>query len=374
MSNLSDLYPSGGSEEVAQTLLDHFVLLNGDAEALQVLLANDVTPASFATWISGAGKEAKFTQLISAPNGAAAISASSTAMTAVAASSTAMNAVAASSIAMNAVAASSTAMNAVIASSTALNAVVASSTAMNAVAASSTAMNAVIASSTALNAVIASSTALNAVVASSTAMNAVVASSTAMNAVAASSTAMNAVIASSTALNAVAVSSTAMDAVAASDTASDAIFTSSIAKLVVWNSNTALSAYQANPTQVQRQITVRGITFQTSSLNFTYVSLNTKVILFRAFHDANCDFQLTWNKTSTTVTPTVNSTDGILLPNGDSLGTSIAAIGRTTTYANSGTIPTENNANSNVVSAANGLRRLSRSFSYTPQTVIYITV
>jgi hypothetical protein len=153
MSNLSDLYPSGGSEVVAQTLLDHFVLLNGDAEALQVLLANDVTPASFATWISGSGKEAKFTQLISAPNGAAAV----------AASSTAMDAVIASSLAMTAVAASSTAMNAVIASSTAMDAVAASSTAMTAVAASSTAMDAVFASSTSKLAVYNSDTALTAI-------------------------------------------------------------------------------------------------------------------------------------------------------------------------------------------------------------------
>jgi hypothetical protein len=308
MSNLSDLYPSGGSEVVAQTLLDHFVLLNGDAEALQVLLANDVTPASFATWISGAGKEAKFTQLISAPNGAAAISASSTAMTAVAASSTAMTAVAASS----------------------------------------------------------------------TAMTAVVASSTAMTAVVASSTAMTAVAASSTAMTAVAASSTAMTAVAASDTASDAVFTSSTAKLAVWNSDTALSAYQANPTQVQRQITERGVQVShngvSSDRSFTYVPLNTKVILLRAFHNQSNDFQLAWRTTSTTATPTADSTDGVLLPNGDSLGTTEFAIGRTTSYSNSGTVPTVNNANSNVVSAANGLRRINLSKAFSVQTVIYITV
>jgi hypothetical protein len=284
MSNLSDLYPSGGSEEVAQTLLDHFVLLNGDAEALQVLLANDVTPASFATWISGSGKEAKFTQLISAPNGAAAV------------------------------------------------------------------------------------------VASSTALNAVVASSIAMNAVAASSTAMTAVVASSIAMNAVAASNTAMTAVAASDTASDAVFTSSTAKLAVWNSNTALSAYQANPTQVQRQITERGVTSSATSV-FTFVSVSTKVILLRAFvNSAAANMPLAWRSTSTTPTPTVNSTDGILLPNGDSLGTDIIPPkGRTTTYADSGSAPTANNTNSNVVSAANGLRIIAQNAGYN-KTVIYITV
>jgi len=165
-----------------------------------------------------------------------------------------------------------------------------------------------------------------------------------------------------------------MNAVAASDTASDAVFTSSTAKLAVWNSNTALSAYQANPIQVQRQITERGVTGITNSSRFTYVNLDTKVILLRAFNSSDGDFQLAWRSTSTTATPTPNSADGVLLPNGDSLGTSTAAIGRTTNYANSGTIPTANNANSNVVSAANGLRRMGWRFKIDSQTVIYITV
>jgi len=226
-----------------------------------------------------------------------------------------------------------------------------------------------------MTAVIASSTAMTAVAASSTAMTAVAASSTAMTAVAASSTAMTAVAASSTAMNAVAASSTAMNAVAASNTASDAVFTSSTSKLAVWNSNTALSAYQANPTQVQRQITERGVTSSTSGQSFTYVALNNKVILLRAFNDRNENFGLAWRTTSTTVSPTLNSTDGVLLPNGDSLGLSAPAIGRTTTYANSGTIPTANNANANVVSAANGLKRIIWTVSgNSTQTVIYITV
>jgi hypothetical protein len=194
-----------------------------------------------------------------------------------------------------------------------------------------------------------------------------------ITAVAASSTAMDAVAASSTAMDAVAASSTAMNAVAASDTASDAVFTSSTAKLAVWNSDTALSAYQANPTQVQRQITERGVTSSAASV-FTFVSVSTKVILLRAFVNAAGNMPLAWRSTSTTPTPTVNSTDGILLPNGDSLGTDIIPPkGRTTTYADSGTAPTANNANSNVVSAANGLRIIAQNAGYN-KTVIYITV
>jgi len=173
MSILTELISggAGGGEPVAQELLDHYILLNGDSEALSVLLATGVTPASFATWLSDPAKEAKFTQLMSAPNGASAVAASTTAMNAVAASSTAMTAVAASSTTMNAVAASGTAMNIVIASSTAMNAVAASTTAMNIVVASTTAMTAVAASSTAMTAVAASSTAMTVMNNSSVVMN-----------------------------------------------------------------------------------------------------------------------------------------------------------------------------------------------------------
>ena len=108
----------------------HFVQLNGTSEPLDVLLNN---PGGFNSWLVQEGKMSLFEQLISSPNGAASVAASSTAMNAVIASSTAMNAVAASSTAMNAVAASSTAMNAVIASSTARPIVWASSTALNAI-------------------------------------------------------------------------------------------------------------------------------------------------------------------------------------------------------------------------------------------------
>ena len=339
MSNFSDLYPSGGGEGgevVAQKLLDHFVLLNGDAEALEVLLATDVTPSSFATWISGSGKVVKFKQLISSPNGALAIVFSRTAMDAVVDSSVAMEEFSLSSVAMNAVAASSTAMNIVAASSTARTIIGSSGLAFDTISASNMAIGKYVAGNAQLDPTLFAD------------------------------------------MNAVAASSTAMNAVAASDVASDAVFTSSTAKLAVWNSDTALSAYQANPTQVQRQITERGVQVShngtSGDRSFTYVPLNTKVILLRAFHNTNNDFELAWRTTSTTVSPTPNSTDGVLLPNGDSLGTTELAIGRTTNYSNSGTAPTANNANSNVVSAANGLRRMELSETFSTQTVIYIAV
>jgi len=244
---------------------------------------------------------------------------------------------------------------------------------MNAVAASSTAMNIVAASSTAMNIVAASSTAMNIVAASSTARTIIGSSGLAFDTISASNMAIGKYVAGNAQLDPTLFAD--MDAVAASDTASDAVFTSSTAKLAVWNSDRALSAYQANPTQVQRQITERGDTATTTSSGITFVPLNTKVILLRAWVGAsNENMPLAWRSTSTTQTPTINSTDGVLLPNGDSLGTDIyPPKGRTTTYADSGTYAGVNNANSNVVSAANGLRTITRRAAQ-GQTVIYITV
>ena len=278
-------------------------------------------------------------------------------------------------------AASSTAMTAVIASSTAMAAVAASSTAMTAVNANDQAVriwilagtNQVYSNFASVAAVIASSTAMAAVIASSTAMTAVIASSTAMAAVAASSTAMAAVIASSTAMAAVAASSTAMAAVWSADAAADAVLTSATARSAVYNSDTALAALQASPVQVQRQIGIGGRTTSasTSSPTFTYAPNGTRVILLRAWLSGNEDMALQWGRGLATD----DVAGGLRLPNGDNLGATTAAIGRTTTYANSGTFPNSNNANANVVSAANGLRRRTWSISgNTTQNVIYITV
>jgi hypothetical protein len=274
--------------------------------------------------------------------------------------------------ALKALVASSTAMTAVAASSTAMTALLANSTAWATVVASSTAMTAVAASSTAMTAVAASSTAMTALLANSTAWATVVASSTAMTAVAASSTAMTAVAASSTAMTAVAASSTAMTAVAASDTGSDAVFTNTVSRLAIYNNDIALSAFQANPTQVQRQITARGVSGSTATSAFTYVANGTKVILLRCWTTGGSeDLSLRWGRGLTTD----DVAGGVRLPNGDNLGVATVALGRTTTYASSGTYPATNNANANVVSAANGLRRGTWSLvGSTTQNVIYIAV
>ena len=78
----------------------HFVQLNGTSEPLDVLLNN---PGGFNSWLVQEGKMSLFEQLISSPNGAASVAASSTAMNAVIASSTARPIVWASSTALNAI-------------------------------------------------------------------------------------------------------------------------------------------------------------------------------------------------------------------------------------------------------------------------------
>lgn len=168
-------------------------------------------------------------------------------------------------------------------------------------------------------------------------------------------------------------SSTAMTAVWASNTASDAVLTSATARLAVYNADTALAALQANPAQVQRQIGISGrtTTQSTAAQSFTYVANGTRVILLRAWLSGNDDMALQWGRGLITD----NVAGGLRLPNGDNLAVTTAAIGRTTTYANSGTFPNANNANANVVSAANGLRRRTWTVAgNTTQSVIYITV
>jgi hypothetical protein len=203
-------------------------------------------------------------------------------------------------------------------------------------------------------------------------MTALLANSTAWATVVASSTAMTAVAASSTAMTAVAASSTAMTAVAASDTGSDAVFTNTVSRLAIYNNDIALSAFQANPTQVQRQITARGVSGSTATSAFTYVANGTKVILLRCWTTGGSeDLSLRWGRGLTTD----DVAGGVRLPNGDNLGVATVALGRTTTYASSGTYPATNNANANVVSAANGLRRGTWSLvGSTTQNVIYIAV
>ena len=145
-------------------------------------------------------------------------------------------------------------------------------------------------------------------------------------------------------------------------------------RLAVYNADSALAALQATPTQVQRQVDTAGrtATGATSSSAFTYVANGAKVILLRCWTTGGSDdLSLRWGRALTTD----DVAGGVRLPNGDNLGSATTALGRTSTYANSGIYPAANNANANVVSAANGLRRGAWSLvSGTTQNVIYITV
>ena len=325
---------------------------------------NGTTSGSALQTLLGAAENyGEFCQMLSMPGQCQVFAVSPTAMTAIAASALAMAAITANPTPMTAVTSSHTAMTAIATSSTADNLFMGSSYAVGA----------------GLNMLnVNGGGTTNATLAGLATMTAVAASSTAMTAVAASSTAMTAVAASSTAMTAVAASSTAMTAVAASNAASDAVFTSSTARLAIYNSDTALSAFQANtssPTQVSRQIGIGGRTStgSTSGASYTYVANGTKVILLRAWTTGGAeDLSLNWGRGLTAS----GSSGGVELPNGaGNLGVSSPAIGRTATYANSGTYPDTNNDNANVVSAANGLSRQTWSqVGGTTQNVIYITV
>ena len=134
---MSDLLIAPAYAEIA-ALKRHFQLLNGSPEALQYLLASTPTPtgAQLETWLATPANLTAFQQLVSSHAGAAAVAASSFAMTAVAASRTAMTAVAASSTAMSAVLNSATARSAVYDSDAAWDDVLANATAKAALLAS----------------------------------------------------------------------------------------------------------------------------------------------------------------------------------------------------------------------------------------------
>ncbi len=225
--------------------------------------------------------------------------------------------------------------------------------------------------------VVASSTAMTAVINDTAAWATIVASSTAMTAVINDTAAWATIVASSTAMTAVAASSTAMTAVAASDIASDAVFTNTVSRLAIYNDNIALSAFQANPNQVQRQIGIAGRTTSASATvsSFEYVANGTKVILLRMWTTGGSENpSLNFARGYTGVSNA--TTAGIIVPiTGENLGKTTVAFGHTTTYADSGTYPAASNDNANVVCAANGLKRHTWSIvGSTTQNVIYITV
>lgn len=129
-----------------------------------------------------------------------------------------------------------------------------------------------------------------------------------------------------------------------------------------------MSALQATPAQIQRQINLYKASSASTNINdITLLPVGRKIILLRRYFTGSPSATewLQWGR------------DGLsdaLLPTGYSLnsGTSLAK-GRTTTYANSGIYPGSHDANSNVICALNGLRRAG---SRVPATLnlYYLTV
>ena len=330
--------------------------LYGDVDTLNFLLSSTLTGPTLQTWLGASGNEAAFLRAWNSPMGGLALANNLSTMKAVAASVTAMQAVAASATAMQAVAAGAASMQALIFSAQA----------MQIVAASATAMRAIAANLRAIETVANSSTAMQAVAASSVAMQEVAASNMAMRAVATRTTAMQAVAASSVAMQAVAARASAKQEIWAVNLAADAVLTSEIAKNAIWESDTALTALQANPTQISRQIGISGRTqyASTNQQSFTFVAQGTRVILLRRWYSGNERDYLRWSR----------SNDNLATPSGRSLYNEPAYGTQTGTYTSNNTYCNSETEAANLVCACNGLRRDNWHNGNTTLYVRYIPV
>ena len=158
------------------------------------------------------------------------------------------------------------------------------------------------------------------------------------------------------------------------NTASDAVFTSAIARLAIYDSNTALAAYQANPTQVARQIGIGGrtVTASTASSAFVFVPNGTRVILLRRWYGGTAEHDMiNWARGSTMAAVGQGPVGG-----SRNLDTGAAAMGTVPgdiNYTSNGAHPGTNNDTANFVSAANGLQRRTWSAGQS-LSVTYITV
>ncbi len=198
-----------------------------------------------------------------------------------------------------------------------------------------------------------------------------------MTAIVSNATALATLLASTTALATVIASTTASALIFNSpytwenNTAADNLLTSSAARLAIYNSDAALAALQANPTQIARQIGISGrcVSASTASNSFVFVPNGTKVILLRRYYSGTEYDMINWARGSTTAAVGQGPIGG-----GRNLDTGVLALGtQSGVYTSNGTTPTTNDATANFVSAANGLQR--RAFGYGAILyVIYITV
>jgi hypothetical protein len=147
---------------------------------------------------------------------------------------------------------------------------------------------------------------------------------------------------------------------------------SNTARLAVYNSDTALAALQAAPTQVQNLVTSLGVTSSNAwSSAINLVANGTKIIILRRYYSASEYDYINWARGSSTNGPGNGPVAG---SGGRTLYTSASALGCVSgTYTSTGAYPGTNDATGNFVCAANGLRRDSSSSSAT-QNVIYIAV
>lgn len=213
--------------EIAQ-MHRHFRMLYGNPLALDYLLATPApTGAQLQAWLATPANLVAFQQLISAPNGAAALCASSTAMAAVAGSATAMQYMVGSSAALAAMLFSNTAMTAVAASNAAMLTMVQTVVSRTALASHKVALTVVAANAAAVSVVAEQTETMTAVAASVDGIRVLAASSTAMGVLAASANAMAIILASANARSAVYDSTTAWDAITAAPVGRAALSTAS---------------------------------------------------------------------------------------------------------------------------------------------------
>lgn len=180
------------------------------------------------------------------------------------------------------------------------------------------------------------------------ASNSSLAAQTTLAGIAASSASMAALIGSTAALTALASSQAAMTSIFTSNAAADALLTSTPAKTIIYNSDAALSGLQANPDQVQRQITARGIAGGVAVSNYVWVAPGTKAILLRRWYVTGADFDaVMYGRDGTGVKMGSRSLNANQVATGSIAGT----------YNSNGSAMAANDATGNFVSASNGLAR-----------------
>ncbi len=195
--------------------------------------------------------------------------------------------------------------------------------------------------------------------------SAALASQTTVAGIAADSSSMAALIGSAVAFTALAGSQEAMTAIFASDAASDAILTSTAAKTIVYSFDAALAGLQANPAQVQRQITARGLAGSVAVSNNTWVPVGTKAILLRRWYVTGADFDaVMYGRDGTGVRMGARSLNANSVGLGSVPGT----------YTSNGTPAGANDATSNFVAATNGLMRDHWTVAGSTMNVAYLLV